>query len=253
MSVCAAFHQHPTINPRTMRSIAVEGPTYKQLVKECGQPRSGTTTFVPISPRPTSTFIPITLPQLPSSPSTYIPITTLPKPTVTFSPVSPRPTITISPPRPTSSIATLPKLTSPIGSDIDPPEYMPETPMACEGYWGEYMPIPSTKVWAGKNIWLQKVAAIEAYIQSLPASMTTFPMNMSRHERDARRVTAHWVARGLSHSRLVSGAVVAAGEYEDNGICWPEGYVEHYIRDHNVMPTKRFYDYVNARYATLPK
>lgn len=38
MDVCARFHADPTHNPRTGRMIKKDGPTYKELVKECGEP-----------------------------------------------------------------------------------------------------------------------------------------------------------------------------------------------------------------------
>ena len=36
--VCARFHADPTRNPRSGRLITKDGPTYKELVKECGPP-----------------------------------------------------------------------------------------------------------------------------------------------------------------------------------------------------------------------
>lgn len=185
-------------------------------------------------------------------------------------------------------------------ADMSPPEFMPETPLACEGYWadaasarqsaeqfelilnppggtvfmhpesearmrrkiaylnslGDYRPIPSTRVWHGKKDWLRKVNAIEAYIRTIPGTQDDFPMNMDVDERRQRRVTAYWRSRGLSPSRLVPGVMVSSDEYEDfdqdRSICWPGGYVGHYIQDGNVMPTRTFYDYVNRRYETLP-
>ena len=51
------------------------------------------------------------------------------------------------------------------------------------------------------------------------------------------------VWRGFANSRL-TGEPVAAGEFIMDGVKWPYGYVDHYIRDHNVMPTKRFYEFI---------
>jgi hypothetical protein len=53
----------------------------------------------------------------------------------------------------------------------------------------------------------------------------------------------------------IDGSWIGASEYQDkrNNICWPGGYIEHYIEDHNVMPTEKFYKYINARYDEIMK
>ncbi len=38
MSICEKWWETPTINPRTNRKIKIDGPTYKALLKECGNP-----------------------------------------------------------------------------------------------------------------------------------------------------------------------------------------------------------------------
>lgn len=78
---------------------------------------------------------------------------------------------------------------------------------------------------------------------------------------------------GLAPSRLygqtmkntgeLASEYVGAGEYQDRFVLsnsndeidpnggeimkWPEGYVQHYIRDGNVMPTERFFYYIQSR------
>jgi hypothetical protein len=110
--------------------------------------------------------------------------------------------------------------------------FSPPNPNKCEGYWtktkdNKYLPIISDNPWIDKSEWLQK-----AYIVNSNTPMVAY--------------------RGLSFSRL-DGSVVGNEEYQDttNNICWPQGYIEHYIRDHNVMPTEKFYNYINTRYEQL--
>lgn len=110
----------------------------------------------------------------------------------------------------------------------------PPNPNKCEGYWtktrdNRYLPIISNEVWTEKSEWLQK-----AYVVNANTPTVSY--------------------RGIAFSRL-DGSFVGNEEYQDtiNNICWPEGYVEHYIRDNNVMPTERFYNYINARYDQLIK
>lgn len=115
-----------------------------------------------------------------------------------------------------------------------PPEFMPPLPqdLKGEGYWSPtYMPIVSTKEWKGKQQWIDRVAVIE--------------LQAEKKENDVQ-----WMqALGYAPSRLVPGFKVGSGEYRDGNISWPEGYVEHYVRDHNVMPTQRFYNYINNKYS----
>ena len=40
-----------------------------------------------------------------------------------------------------------------------------------------------------------------------------------------------------------------SGQVREENVCWPAGYPQHYIRDGNVMPTRRFLAYVLARAA----
>lgn len=112
-----------------------------------------------------------------------------------------------------------------------------------EGLKG-YQPLISTRIWSGKQEWLKKAYAIEEYFY---APYRDYILNGKSFPGQL-----HYRAyRGLSPSRIVPGYYVGNGEYEDGDMCWPEGYVKHYIEDHNVMPTQRFYDYVNTRYETL--
>ncbi|CAH6419169.1 Hypothetical protein HVR_LOCUS365 [uncultured virus] len=122
-----------------------------------------------------------------------------------------------------------------------PPEFMPLKPshLKCEGYWNSigsknaYLPIISTKIWIDKELFVRCVYAINRYL-----------IDNGKYFR----------YRGLSPSRIISNEYVGAGEYEDTeyNMCWPENYIGHYIRDHNVMPTRRFYEYVAMRINTLP-
>ena len=110
--------------------------------------------------------------------------------------------------------------------------FSPANHNKCEGYWSKgkensYLPVVSDKVWEGKEEWLRK-----AFVVS-----------------DNTPVVAY---RGIAFSRL-DGTAVGNEEYQDeaNNMCWPSGYLEHYVRDNNVMPTEKFYNYVNSRYEDI--
>jgi hypothetical protein len=118
----------------------------------------------------------------------------------------------------------------------EPPEFMLPVPLNLkgEGYWSQtYMPIVSEKEWSRKQEWIDKVIFIE--------------LQAERKENDVKVMQN----LGYAPSRLVPNFMVGSAEYRDGEVFWPEGYVEHYIRDHNVMPTKRFYNYINNKYDTL--
>lgn len=103
-----------------------------------------------------------------------------------------------------------------------------------EGYWGQSadditeFPWPRPYLhgsWPEKGVFLERLAAIEG---SLAA---------------AGRLRQY---RGLAPSRLDPGEMVGSGEFVDetNGVVWPEGYAQHYVDRHNVLPSEQFYDYV---------
>jgi len=113
-------------------------------------------------------------------------------------------------------------------NEYRPPEYMPPSKFKCEGYWGKgYKPTISKENWNGKQEWVNRAIFVEKY-----TPIRSF--------------------RGISFSRI-DGSPVGNKEYYDvtNNICWPEGYVQHYILNNNVMPTERFFNYINYRYILL--
>jgi len=112
--------------------------------------------------------------------------------------------------------------TSPIPTDmVPPPHFSLPTPLACEGYWSDtYAPQVCKSVWSSKDSFLQLV-------------------------REKEAVVNHISYRGMARSRI-DGTDVGSGEFvdEDKGMCWPEGYADHYIGKYNVMPTSLFYNYI---------
>jgi len=133
---------------------------------------------------------------------------------------------------------------------MQPPIYSSPSPLTCEGYWDlpskskkGHQPSPSPYFWPEKDRWLYKLKTIEDYLRSIQVIIH----NDKYH-------TGYVSYRGLSPSRLVKNEMVGNGEYYDrdyDNMCWPEGYGSYYIGKHNVMPTARFYNYVNYRYYFL--
>jgi len=100
--------------------------------------------------------------------------------------------------------------------------------------WGGskgWRPIRSKKKWPGKSDWIRKALQVEQYLR-----------NIGQIDR----------FRGPAFSRI-DDTPIGGSEYFDKTphICWPEGYVEHYIGLYNVMPSKKYYDYINRKHAQL--
>lgn len=109
-----------------------------------------------------------------------------------------------------------------------PEEFSEETKLVAEGYWSDtYLPKPSKKIWLDKEKWVEAALLVCENTETVSY-------------------------RGFSLSRL-DGSIVGSREYVDkkNGMRWPHGYIEHYIRDHNVPPTKKFYNYIIKRHNEL--
>lgn len=137
---------------------------------------------------------------------------------------------------------------------LPPPRFASPRAVAMEGYWDQATYRPQsfiypglTEAWPSKASFLVAVATIEAAI------CLGEPREIQRAGcADMRGVipTASFVSMdGQSPSRMEEGYQVGSGEFfdvcEDGGkIGWPEGYAKHYIGEHEVLPTRRFYEYV---------
>ena len=133
-----------------------------------------------------------------------------------------------------------------MASIAPPPEFMPPSPFPMyEGNWtprrqvqktqNPYVPIVSRQVWPDKQKFLDVAKQIETYIYQFD----------SRSPSPYRRI----LHRGQIQSRLDPNVTFPVQEYWDmeQKIKWPAEYVGHYIGQFNVMPTKRFFDYIMYR------
>jgi hypothetical protein len=121
-----------------------------------------------------------------------------------------------------------------------PPEYMRPSPFDEEGQWsskGErgrtkgYYPVPSKLDWKDKEKFVKAVLEMERFMWNKRVS----PFRM--------------VFRGILPSMLEKGVVLGISTFvdDDQDMRWRGAHVHHYIGKWNVMPTKRFYDYVMYR------
>jgi methionine aminopeptidase len=146
-----------------------------------------------------------------------------------------------------------------------PPEFMNPSPFIQEGYWSSkedstknYFPIISKQKWKDKNKFVNMVKLIEQNIED-------------EHENKPEKLKykGNYVKsyRGVSNSRI-DDSYVGNSEYffkladtkkksksksESKYMIWPSRYVEHYIEKYNVMPTKRFYNFIIDTYTKMMK
>ena len=140
----------------------------------------------------------------------------------------------------------------------------------CEGYWDTFTPtkpfnikqikkfkkfkgyIPQKFVskgkWKDKKKFIKKVTKIEKELLNKGDGYKYKQFRgrpPSRKELLNKGYCKYKQFRGRSPSRIELNHDVGNGiEFYDKGICWPEDYVSHYIDNYNVMPTKKFYNYI---------
>lgn len=149
-----------------------------------------------------------------------------------------------------SKPAAKPSAASKKRSLTKPPSFAAPSPFGiAEGYWENVEGVPDTwryrgdddniihyhprdfiddREWKGKAAFLAAIKAIETHIR--------------KDNPDAGVFIGY---KGIARSRL-TGEGVGGGEFKWHGIKWPQGYAEHYIRDHNVMPSKRLFEHIMA-------
>ena len=92
-----------------------------------------------------------------------------------------------------------------------------------------YMVQDLATVWEDKEKFIHEACAIEQAI--LDGKYGT----LVKHQESApSRISNH----------LLVGSSEFSDEFEEEPICWPEGYVRHYLNENDVLPTERFYHYV---------
>ncbi len=114
----------------------------------------------------------------------------------------------------------------------------------CEGYWQDFgapksypKPKPNKKPFPGQKEWLKKLKVIE--------QVASNPKN--------RHSLVELSTRGLAPSRLEDGVLLGNKEFSDiaEGNCWTEDLGNYYINKFNVRPSKKFGNYVNAKYEKI--
>jgi hypothetical protein len=229
-SVCAAFHANPSINPRTGRIIQFQKGKYNELVDECGPPPGlsmGPSAAVSTDKDAPPEF----MPPAPLVCEGYWiderAVQNHEEELERMTKLRPGLTVYVHPETVRDLRAKIKKLKK----------------------IGIYVPVASDRPWPGKKAWVGKIATIQAYLQSR-YNWTFRHYNSREHEIDPRQ--SELVPYGGPSYSRITHELIGSNEYVDSGMCWPSDYVKHYIADHNVMPTEKFYNYVNERYLTLP-
>ena len=132
-----------------------------------------------------------------------------------------------------------------------------------EGYWsprgeGGYQPHPfvarEDEPWSGRDQFLRKARIIELWCLKRSNARDKITTRLIRRIlKDSPKPYKYkqlgviqW--RGYSESRISQNKNKHVGSKEfydkEAQISWPEAYVSHYMEEYNVLPTKRFFEYV---------
>ena len=89
--------------------------------------------------------------------------------------------------------------------------------------------------WPGKQEFMNKVRKVEEFFKDGKnpnyEMMGQDGLALSRIEKTSKDGSEVWVG---------------SDEYHDHNakMCWPQNYINHYIEKHNVLPSKKFYEYI---------
>jgi len=135
----------------------------------------------------------------------------------------------------------------------------------CEGYFRpsaddhkSNLPFPKAQEepFCGQHEWVLRAQAIQEYADKIAAGgLGSISASLQVHS-----------FRGLSHSRL-DATILGNKEYVDTSmcstqapneetgdcvyVCWTGDFIGHYVGDHNVVPSREFYNYIRKRYSEL--
>lgn len=127
-------------------------------------------------------------------------------------------------------------------SIMPPPEFSKPKPAdsECENEWDpKYSPKISNQIWKGKDQFVTLVEQIQKQSITITGEKLKFQAPLT--------------IRKIPYTSPVlcsfDGTPIGNNEYSEvdkkwGGICWVEGYAEHSIAKHNVMPTQKFYNYI---------
>ncbi|CAD7950799.1 unnamed protein product [Amoebophrya sp. A120] len=119
-----------------------------------------------------------------------------------------------------------------------------------------YRPIPNPQAflaWGGES--KRKFCFLVEKAETLIRAASGHDLEDGRRQHHSSKVYLQFRQyRGLAFSRVAPGEIVGSGEYqaeyfdtvehERRIMVWPQGYAEHYICQHNVLPTERFFRFV---------
>ncbi len=122
---------------------------------------------------------------------------------------------------------------------LEPPVYSEDLcPSCAEGDWGqEFLVSDITTIqpeqWPGKKEWLRRAFTVQTWMS----------------ER-GQLYTARGMVKSLFNDELLSESEYSDPNFSRSGewMHWTIEYVEHYVNQHNVAPTKRFYAYILEKY-----
>jgi len=114
---------------------------------------------------------------------------------------------------------------------------------SCEGYWSaKVQPIQDQTGFP--QDWVSKLIKLENVLHDVLRRASYEVVDIHGHK------VQYWSMRGSAPSRI-DGTPVGNGEYGVDGFRWTQGYSTHYLQKYNCLPTKRFYDNINALFCSF--
>ena len=123
----------------------------------------------------------------------------------------------------------------------------------CEGFWDEEnnpLDMEFDIPWPSKNMFMMHVNAVE---KALIYEKRKNPERFGVYDNYAMYVAYNGEHEICPMCRTLLGShMFRINDSSGMIVCWPELYASHYIDYHNIMPTKRFFTFIEKMYKTLP-
>lgn len=101
--------------------------------------------------------------------------------------------------------------------------------------------------WPGKTDFLATLRAIEDVAREAQPPGALSAEQRAACNLDKAPFVIMMRLRGMSWSRMLEGQIVGSAEFQElerGGVCWPDGFSEHYVDKLNVRPSEEFQGYV---------
>ena len=134
-----------------------------------------------------------------------------------------------------------------------PTKFSPPFNTICEGSWDEKNAVLDMDFdikWPSKYTFMLHVNAVE---KALIYEKMKNPEKLGVYNNSAMYVAYNGAHAICPMCGTVLGShMFKIKDFSRKILCWPESYASHYIANHNIMPTKRFFTFIEKMCEMLP-